>query len=159
MKPFITFLFITFSLQFFAQSHILVKHNGDKINVNYLRTNNNTIFYNSSKNQVEETISTFAIAELIDKSTNTAAKISDKVVVSGAEDYNKVVIIDPNQTSGLFLIKNSLKFDNRVKGQSPLSVKQRNEMALKRRAAKDGIPFVSLIENNRRESSAKMYSY
>lgn len=159
MRTFITLLFLTISAPFFAQSHTLVKHNGEKLNVNYIKTDNNLIYFNSGKDQVEQTISTFAVAELINTSTNATTKVSDKIVVNGEQDYNKVIVIAPNATTGLSSASNGSKFVNRVKGQTPLAVQQQNITALKRKAAKEGIPFVSLAQNNRAESSATMYTY
>ncbi|OAZ04434.1 hypothetical protein [Flavobacterium succinicans] len=159
MKTFITLLFLAISTPFFAQSHVLVKHNGEKMNVNYIKTNNNLLYFNTGKDQVEQSISTFAVAELINTITNDRAKISDKIVVSGEHDYNKVILITPDATTGLSTIANNSKFINRVKGQTPGAVQQQNIMALKRKAAKEGIPFVSIAPINRAESTAKMYTY
>ena len=49
MRTFITLLFLAISAPFFAQSHTLVKHNGEKLNVNYIKTDNNLVYFNSSK--------------------------------------------------------------------------------------------------------------
>lgn len=159
MRTFITLLFLAIATPFFAQSHTLVKHNGEKMNVNYIKTDNNLIYFNSGKDQVEQTISTFAIAELINTTTNATTKVSDKIVVNGEQDYNKVLLISPNAAAGLSSTTSDSKFVNRVKGQTPLAVQQQNIIALKRKAAKEGIPFVSLAQNNRAESSATMYTY
>ena len=156
MRTFITLLFLAISAPFFAQSHTLVKHNGEKLNVNYIKTDNNLVYFNSGKDQVEQTISTFAVAELINTSTNATTKVSDKIVVNGEQDYNKVIVIAPNATTGLSSTTNGSKFVNRVKGQTPLAVQQQNITALKRKAAKEGIPFVSLAQNNRADSRAPM---
>ena len=143
MRTFITLLFLAISAPFFAQSHTLVKHNGEKLNVNYIKTDNNLVYFNSGKDQVEQTISTFAVAELINTSTNATTKVSDKIVVNGEQDYNKVIVIAPNATTGLSSTTNGSKFVNRVKGQTPLAVQQQNITALKRKAANAGISFVS----------------
>ena len=127
--------------------------------MNYIKTENNLVYFNSGKDQVEQTISTFAVAELINTSTNATTKVSDKIVVNGEQDYNKVIVIAPNATTGLSSTTNGSKFVNRVKGQTPLAVQQQSITALKRKAAKEGIPFVSLAQNNRAESSATMYTY
>ncbi|MCZ8228366.1 hypothetical protein [Flavobacterium sp.] len=159
MKTFITLLFLAISTPFFAQSHVLVKHNGEKMNVNYIKTNNNLLYFNTGKDQVEQTISTFAVAELVNTTTNDRTKVSDKIVVSGEQDYNKVIVIAPNAATGLSSTTNDSKFVNRIKGQTPLAVQQQNIIALKRRAAKEGIPFVSIAPINRMESNARMYTY
>lgn len=159
MRKFITILLAAFSFPIFAQTHILVKHNGDKIPVNYIKTNNNLIYYTTGENQMEHTIATFAVAELINKSTNSATKVTDKISINGEQDYKKVVLIGEEQIKGLTPTAIKLKLANRVKGQSPLAVKDQNVLILKKKAAKEGIPFVSLIQNSRADSSAKMYTY
>jgi hypothetical protein len=158
MKTLFTLLCFSLSTTFFAQTHVMVKHNGEKINVNYIKTNNNLIYFNSGKDQVEQTISTFAVAELINTTNNEATKVSDKITVNGEQDYNKVVVIPSAASSGLATSKNTL-VANRIKGQTPLAVQQQNLVTLKRKAAKEGLPFVSLDEKNRAESSATMYTY
>ncbi|MGL2993611.1 hypothetical protein [Flavobacterium sp. TSSA_36] len=158
MKNFITFLCFSFSISFMAQSHVLLKHNGEKLHVNYIKTDHNLLYFNSGKDQIEQTISAFAVAELINTTTNAITKISDKIVVNGEQDYHKVQIITPNTTIGLLSAKNT-KIRNRVKGQAPLAIQQQNSIALKRKAAKEGIPFVAIAKNNRAESSATMYTY
>jgi hypothetical protein len=158
MKNFITFLFFTFSLTVMAQSHVIVKHNGEKLNVNYIKNENNTLYFNSGKDQVEQTISAFAVAEIINNATNESTKVSDKIVINGEQDYNKVMVIAPKASTGLTTTKNTVVY-NRIKGQTPLSVQQQNIVALKRKAAKEGLPFVAIVEKNRAESSATMYAY
>lgn len=159
MRTFITLLFLAISSSFWAQSHVLVKHNGEKMNVNYIKTNSNLLYFNTGKDQVEQTISTYAISELVDTTNNTVTKISDKIVVSSAQEYKKVILLTPNEAKGLSTTTNNSKFANRVKGQTPLAVQQQNIIALKRKAAKEGIPFVSIAQINRAESSARMYTY
>lgn len=158
MKNFITFLFFSFSLTLMAQSHVLIKHNGEKLNVNYIKNENNTIYFNSGKDQIEQTISAFAVAEVINNTTNQITKVSDKIVINGEQDYRKVMVIAPTATTGLASTKNTT-VANRIKGQTPLAVQQQNLVALKRKAAKEGLPFVTVIEKNRAESSATMYAY
>jgi hypothetical protein len=159
MRTFITLLFLAISSSFFAQSHVLVKHNGEKMNVNYIKTNSNLLYFNTGKDQVEQTISTYAISELVNTTNNTVTKISDKIVVSSEQEYKKVILLTPNEAKGLSSTTNNSKFVNRVKGQTPLAVQQQNIIALKRKAAKEGIPFVSIAQINRAESSARMYTY
>lgn len=159
MKTLITLLFFSLSISIWSQSHLIVKHNGEKLNVNYIKTDNNLIYFNSGKDQVEQTISTFAVAELINTSTNATTKVSDKIVVNGEQDYNKVKVLTANQQHGLIPSSKKITYTNRIKGQTPLAVQQQNITALKRKAAKEGIPFVSLISENRNESIATLLTY
>jgi hypothetical protein len=158
MKTLLTFLSIGFSISIFAQSHVLVKHNGEKLNVNYIKTNNSVIYFNSGKDQVEQAISTFAVAELIHNATNQSTKVSDKIVVSGKQDYKKVIVIDPNATFGLTKV-NSTIVSNIIKGLSPMIVMQQNKVASKRKAAIEGFPFVSVVGENTATSNVSMYTY
>lgn len=159
MRNFITILLFVFSLPIFAQSHIIVKHNGDKIPVNYIKTSNNLIYYTTGQTQEEHSISTFAVAELINKSTNAVTKVTDRVIVNGVQDYKKVVLIKENQTKGLTAAVSQLKFNNLAKGQDPFVIKNHNVQVLQKKAAKEGIPFVLLMEKNRTDSIGKMYTY
>lgn len=158
MKNLILFLFIIFSVTLFPQTHTLVKHNGEKLNVNFIKNTNNTVYYNSGKDQVEQSISSFAVAEVINTTTNKSTKISDKIVINGEQDYNKVIVIASTATTGLSSSKQTT-VPNRIKGQTPLAIQQQNLVALKRKAAKEGLPFVAVVEKNRTESSATMYTY
>ena len=159
MRNFITILVLVFSLPIFAQSHIIVKHIGNKIPVNYIKISNNLIYYTTGQTQEEYSISTFAVAELIDKSTNAVTKVTDKVIVNGVQDYKKVVLIDEDQTKGLTAAVNELRLNSWAKGQDPFVIKNQNVMVLKKKASKEGIPFVLLTGKNRTDSIGKMYTY
>lgn len=159
MKTYLTAFSLLFSLSFLAQTHVIVKHNGERIKANYIKTNNNIIYYNSGQDQINQTISTYAVAELVDATTNVSTKISDKIIVNGEQDYKKVIVIAPNATTGLSNTPIDFKLKNRVKGQTPIAIEQQNINTLKRNAAKQGFPFVAFTPINRAESSASMYTY
>ena len=71
MRTFITLLFLAISAPFFAQSHTLVKHNGEKLNVNYIKTENNLVYFNSGKDQVPLIYRTY-MSEFFNKPTKNS---------------------------------------------------------------------------------------
>lgn len=159
MKTMITFLFLTVSLSLWSQSHIIVKHNGEKIAANYLKTQDYLMYYNTGQDQVEQTVSTFAVAELIHTASQAVTKISDKIIINGEQDCDKVKVIPARHHQGLVASTQKITLNNRVKGQTPLAVQQQNIALLKRKAAKEGVPFVSIASIDRNVSNATLLTY
>jgi hypothetical protein len=66
MKTIFTLALTLFTSLIFADSHIIVKQNGEKLEVNYVTTKNNTVFYSLPGNSTVNEISLFAIEKVIE---------------------------------------------------------------------------------------------
>jgi hypothetical protein len=150
-------LFLSMIIQ--AQTHELIKHDGQKIDVNFIKVANDQVFYNSKENQEEKSVSQFAVAQLIEKSNSDVKMISNKITLSSKEDYNKVILLEPNQTEGLKEIGFTSSFLGKTKGETNQDFKDKAIKRLKQHAASKGYPFIVMVSYDSKNIKAKMYSY
>ncbi|WP_158729417.1 MULTISPECIES: hypothetical protein [unclassified Flavobacterium] len=150
-------LFLSMIIQ--AQTHELIKHDGQKIDVNFIKVANDQVFYNSKENQEEKSVSQFAVAQLIEKSNSDVKMISNKITLSSKEDYNKVILLEPNQTEGLKEIGFTSSFLGKTKGETNQDFKDKAIKRLKQHAAAKGYPFIVMVSYDSKNIKAKMYSY
>ena len=95
-----TVLFLGALSQINAQDK-LKKHSGELLDVKIIRVNEFTINYKYPGEDAEQTIGKLAVAD-ITYSSGRKEVISDKVVVTGKDDWEKVQIIsDKSQVIGL----------------------------------------------------------
>lgn len=100
-KPLLTVtLFLIALVQLHAQDK-MKKHSGETLDVKILRVNDLTINYKYPGEDAEQTIGKLAVAE-ITYSSGRKETISDKIVVNGKDDWEKVQILtDKAQVLGL----------------------------------------------------------
>ena len=64
-------LFIAFTILFttslIAQTHQIIKHDGETIDINFIKTANNLVYYTLPQSAEEKTISQYAVAQLKQK--------------------------------------------------------------------------------------------
>ena len=116
MKTLIIFLFTLVSSLSFANSHIIVKQNGEKIEANYITTRNNVVYYTISGDSMEQEISVFAVEKIVDKTNNQAIVTNSKIDVSGKWGYKNVVVLNANQSKGLKVAEEFTANIQKVKG-------------------------------------------
>lgn len=150
-------LFLSMIIQ--AQTHELIKHDGKKIDINFIKVANNQVFFNSQGNQEEKSMSKFAIAQIKEKSNSDVKMISNKIILSSKEDYNKVVLLEPNQAEGLKEIGFTSSFLGKTKGETNQDFKDKAAKRLKQHAAAKGYPFIVMISYDSKNLKAKMFSY
>lgn len=155
---FITFLVLSFSFAH-AQNHLLHKHNGENLNINYIRNQNNIVYYTLPSSSVENQISMYAIDKIVDKSDNKLLVYSNKISVSSESDYKKVIVLTPNQAKGLTIIETIVKPIRILKGYSPMSLVELTKNRIKKEAASKGFPFVTFSEVQYGKIQAIAYKY
>lgn len=159
MKTIFTLLLTLFTSFLFADSHIIVKQNGEKIEVNYVTTKNNTVFYSLPGNSTVNEISLFAIEKVIDKKTNSILIDNHKVDVSGKKGYKKVQFITNTQTNGLHqgaVLKTTI---HKPKGLTKSDWIADASTRLKKQAASQGFPFVMITNQTDSQLEAAAYNY
>ena len=87
-----TFL-ILFTTSLIAQTHQIIKHDGGAIDINFIKTKNNLVYYTLPQSAEEKTISQYAVAQLNEKSKSDSQIISEKIQLNGKSDYQKVVVL------------------------------------------------------------------
>lgn len=82
----------TFSLVLFAQDKMYL-HNGKDVDVKIIKVSEFTVSYSYPNETAEQTTGKYAVAK-IKYSSGREEKISDKVIVSGKDDWEKVHILE-----------------------------------------------------------------
>ena len=154
-----TILLLTVTASLMAQTHEITKHNGKTMDVNFIKRENNLIYYTSSESGEEKKISQFAIYQLREKSKKEAKIVSEKIDLSGKVDYKKIIILKPFQTEGLQESGVITSFLGRTKGETTQSFSAQAEKRLKQNAALKGSPFIVIISDKPKELKAVMYTY
>jgi hypothetical protein len=159
MKTIFTIALTLFTSFLFADSHIIVKQNGEKLEVNYVTTKNNTVYYSVSGNSTLNEISLFAIGKVIDKKTNSLIIDNHKVDTSGKNGYKKVQFLTKDQTSGLqqgVLLKTII---HKPKGFTKSDWIAEASTNLKKQAAKQGFPFIMITKQTDSKIEVLAFNY
>ena len=125
----------------------IYKHSGEVLQVKILKISDLEIIYKYPDKELQETISKLAV-DKIEYENGVAEKISDKVVIHGKQDWEKVQIIeDKSQIEGL-------KKGNEIQGKTSTfnwrTTNGSGKIALKKlkeEAADVNAPFVLLTED------------
>jgi hypothetical protein len=127
----------------------MVKHSGETLDVKVLKVDEIIITYKYPGEDAEQTIGKYAVASITYGTSGRKEEISDKVEVSGKDDWEKVVILtDKSQVLGL-------KKGDDVRGktagmlsyQTAGSADKKATKKIKEAAAALGAPFVLLTSN------------
>ena len=152
-------LMLTITASLMAQTHEITKHDGKTMDVNFIKTENNLLYYSTAESSEEKKISQFAISQLHEKSKKEAKTISEKITLSGKADYTKVIVLKPSQTEGLQESGVIKSFLGRTKGETNQSFLDQAEKRLKQNAALKGSQFIVIISDKPKELKAVMYTY
>ena len=159
----ITLLALTLLLGFntqIAQSHEIVKHDGEKQKINFIKQENNIIYYSNPGSPELKEISTYAVSTLKKDASSEQVTVSRKVTVASKSDYNKVKVLESeNQASGL---KKATTFTgqwNKTKGISPNDQFKNTVQSIKHRVASEGYSFVTINKLNNGTYEAIAYTY
>ena len=152
-------LLLTITASLMAQTHEITKHDGKTMNVNFIKTENNLVYYSTAESNEEKKISQFAISQLYEKSKKEAKTISEKITLSGKADYPKVIVLKPYQTEGLKESGVITSFLGRTKGETNQSFLDQVEKRLKQNAVLKGSQFIVIISDKPKELKAVMYTY
>jgi hypothetical protein len=159
MRNIFTMLMLTITASLMAQTHEITKHDGKTMDVNFIKTENNLLYYSTAESSEEKKISQFAISQLHEKSKKEAKTISEKITLSGKADYTKVIVLKPSQTEGLQESGVITSFLGRTKGETNQSFLDQAEKRLKQNAALKGSQFIVIISDKPKELKAVMYTY
>jgi hypothetical protein len=143
----------------FAQTHEIIKHNGEKLEINYLKIENNFVYYSLPSSMEEKKISKYAVAQLSEKSKNNSQIISEKKYLKEKSDYTKVIVLKESETAGLTKSGDLTGFLEKIKGQSKLTLLEMGEKRLKENAAQNGNPFIVIVSNKTDDLKAIAYTY
>lgn len=152
-------IFILITASLCAQTHQLIKHNGVTVDINFIKTENNLIYFSFPQSLEKQSISKYAVAKLTEKSKTNPFIISEKIQLNGKSDYNKVVVLQKHETLGLKESGIITSFYLGTKGESTLSFSDNGKKRLKQNAAQNGAPFIVILSNKPKDLKAAIYTY
>lgn len=126
----------------------LYKHSGEVLDVKVIKVSEFTVSYKYPGEDAEQVISKLAVSKIVYSSGRTE-EISDKVVVTGKDDWDKVQIItDKAQVVGL---KKGEEVRGKTSGMLSYntagSADKKASKKLKEAAAEMGAPFILLTSD------------
>jgi hypothetical protein len=101
MKNVFFTLAILFANIAISQTHQITKHNGEQLDVNFIKNENGLVYYSLNGSSEEIKISKHAVSSITNKQTKQTQKISDKVIVDSKDDYKMVTVLPQEKTIGL----------------------------------------------------------
>jgi hypothetical protein len=158
MKNVFFTLAILFANIAISQTHQISKHNGEELDVNFIKHENDLIHYSLNGSFEEHKITKYAVSKITNKQTNQTQKISDRVVVDSKSDYKMVTVLPQEKTIGLKQAANFSGISTKTKGEPPIANQNQTALRIKTQSASKGYPFVSIVENDGKyEAVAYMY--
>lgn len=159
MKNIITIIAVLFTAQLFAQTHEMIKHNGDKLEVNFIKLDNNLVYYALPNSMEQHKISRYAVAQLNEKHKSNSRVISEKINFSEKNDHKKVIVLKEYETIGLKKAENLKGYLGVAKGETRWSYSEMGEISLKQNAASKGYQFIVITSNKKDNLKAVGYTY
>ena len=126
-----------------AQVDVITKHNGESVKGKVLRIEEYTVVYKYDGEDAENSIGKYAIEKIVYGKSGRVEEVTDKIVVSTEEDWEKVVVLEDKA----FIA--GLKKVEEVRGKTGLinyhtgnTGDKKAEKKLKMAAAAIGCPFI-----------------
>ncbi|MTH17869.1 hypothetical protein [Flavobacterium sp. LC2016-01] len=142
-----------------SQTHQITKHNGEQLDVNFIKNENGLIYYSVNGSSEEVKISKYAVSSITNKQTKQTQKVTDKIVVDSKEDYKMVTVLPQEKTIGLKQATSFTGVSTRTKGEPPIANENQTAMRIKTKSASSGYPFVSIIQKADGKYEAVAYMY
>jgi hypothetical protein len=133
----------------------IIKHNGEPVNCKVLRVNESSVYFKYEGEDAEQTIGKLAVKE-IQYSSGRKEAVSEKIVVSGKEDWEQVQVVTDKAL--VFGLKKGEEIRGKTSGvmgfHTAGSADKKAMRKLMEAAAEAGMPFVLITtENDARSQS------
>ncbi|WP_394772988.1 hypothetical protein [Flavobacterium sp.] len=156
-------LFFTMSILFaniaISQTHQITKHNGEELDVNFIKLENDLVYYSFNGSSEEHKISKYAISKITNKQSNQTQKVTDKVIVDSKSDYKLVTVLSQEKTIGLKQVANFSGVSIKTKGEPPIANQNHTALRIKTQSALSGYPFVTITDKGNGMYEAVAYVY
>lgn len=128
-----------------AQNDKIYKHSGETVEGKVIRLDEYTIVFKYDGEDAENTIGKYAVEKIIYGKTKRQEDVTEKIVINGEDDWEKVVIIeDKGYISGLKKVGEVRGKTGLINFQTGNTGDKKAQKKLKMDAAKQGCPFVLL---------------
>jgi hypothetical protein len=149
MKKITVFAFLLFSFMVsFAQSDIITKHTGEVIKGKVIKVDEFIITYKYEGEDAEISIRKYAIEKIVYGKTNRIEKVSEKIIISSADDWEKVVMLeDKSYIAGLTRVDEIKGKTALINFQTGNTGDKKADKKLKMAAAALGCPFIFMTSD------------
>jgi len=154
MRKIFVILALFMAVSITAQTHEIVKHNGEKVLINYIKTDTNLIYFSNPNSSEEGRISTYAVQSLKEQSSGIIQVISSKVDID-----NGFVFLKNNEIPGLRKVASISVFLGRPKGMSFNDLSFLKKRKLQEKATQKEALFVVITSETFDTIKADLYSY
>ena len=128
-----------------AQVDKIYKHNGEVVEGKVIRLDEYTVIFKYDGEDAENTFGKYAIEKIVYGKTGRVEEVTEKIVVSGEADWEKVVILeDKSYIAGLKKVGEVRGKTGLINFQTGNTGDKKAQKKLKMDAAKQGCPFVLL---------------
>ncbi len=149
MKKIILLFAVVLSTAFAnAQVDVITKHNGETVNGKVIRLEEYTVVFKYDGEDAENSLGKYAIEKIVYGKSGRVEEVSEKIVVNGEADWEKVVILEEKSYIA------GLKKAGEVRGKTGLinfqtgnTGDKKAQKKLKMDAAKLGCPFVLMTSD------------
>ena len=149
MKKIILLFAVVLSTAFAnAQVDVITKHNGETVNGKVIRLEEYTVVFKYDGEDAENSLGKYAIEKIVYGKSGRVEEVSEKIVVNGEADWEKVVILEEKSYI------TGLKKAGEVRGKTGLinfqtgnTGDKKAQKKLKMDAAKLGCPFVLMTSD------------
>ena len=154
MRKVFVILAVLMTVSITAQTHEILKHNGEKVLINYIKTDTTLIYFSNPNSSEEGKISTYAVQSLTEKSTGKIQVVSSKL-----ETNKEVIFLKNNEIDGLQKVAHISVFLGRPKGMSFNDLSVLKKMRLQEKAIQKGAVFIVITSETFDTTQADLYSY
>jgi sRNA-binding regulator protein Hfq len=136
-------LLLLVSMSSFSQVDKIYKHNGETVDGKVLRLDEYTIVFRYDGEDAENTVSKYAVEKIVYGKTGRVEEITEKIVINGEADWEKVVILeDKAYISGLKKVDEIRGKTGLINYHTGNTGDKKAEKKLKMAAAAMGCPFI-----------------
>ena len=154
MRKVFVILAVLMAVSITAQTHEILKHNGEKVLINYIKTDTNLIYFSNPNSSEEGKISTYAVQSLTEKSTGKIQDVSSKLKTN-----KEVIFLKNNEIDGLQKVAHISVFLGRPKGMSFNDLSVFKKKRLQEKAIQKGAVFIVITSETFDTTQADLYSY
>lgn len=126
-----------------AQTDKIYKHNGEVVDGKVIRNEEYVIVFKYDGEDAENSMSKYAIEKIVYGKTGRTEDVTEKIVVNGEDDWEKVVIFEEKDyIAGLKKVGEVRGKTGLINFQTGNTGDKKADKKLKMDAAKQGCPFV-----------------
>ncbi len=143
MKKIILVVLLSFSAILSAQVDKIYKHNGETVDGKVIRLEEYTVVFKYDGEDAENVIGKYAIEKIVYGKSGRVEEVTEKIVVNGEADWEKVVILEEKSyIAGLRKVDEIRGKTGLINYHTGNTADKKAEKKLKMAAAAMGCPFI-----------------